>query len=97
MENNIYFSVAAVWETSIKHAAGRRDFTYDPRLLRRHALRAGYLELAITGDHTLQIGSLPPLHRDPFDRILIAQAQVESFVLLTTDWQVRQYPNLKLL
>ena len=94
-DNTIWCSVTAIWELTIKHAAGR--FPYDPRLLRRHALTNGFVELAITGDHGLQVGVLPPLHKDPLDRILIAQAQFEGFVLLTADWLVRQYPNINLL
>ncbi len=77
-ENTISFSVSALWEISIKRAGGRKDSTCDPRLLQRNAMSAGYLELGSTGDHTLQVGALPLLHRDPFDRILIARAQVEG-------------------
>ena len=86
-----------MWEVGIKRASGRRDFDYDPRLLRRQSLRAGFVELAITGDHALQVGTLPLLHRDPFDRVLIAQAQLEGLSLLTTDWLVRQYPDVSFL
>ncbi len=95
VDNAVWFSVTAIWELTIKHAAGR--FPYDPRLLRRHALSNGFLELSITADHALQVGALPLLHKDPFDRILIAQAQFEGFVLLTADWLVQQYPNVNLL
>ena len=94
--NTAYFSVAAIWELSIKYSSGRGDFPHDPRVLRGHLLRNGYRELAVLGEHALHAGSLPPLHKDPFDRILIAQAQYEGFVLLTADWLVRQYPHLEL-
>ncbi len=96
-ENTVYFSSTAIWETGIKFAAGREDFQYDPRALRRNALRHGYMELAITGEHALQVASLPLLHQDPFDRILIAQAQFEGFTLLTVDGLVRRYPQVQLL
>lgn len=96
LDNTVYFSTTAIWETSIKSAAGREDFQCDPHALRRQALRQGYRELAVTGDHALQVASLPLLHKDPFDRILIAQAQFEHFVLLTADALVRRYPYLQL-
>ena len=94
-DNAVWFSATAIWELIIKFASGR--FAYDPRVLRRHALDNGYRELAVTGDHALQLGALPPLHKDPFDRILIAQAQSEGFVLLTVDRWVHRYPHLQLL
>ncbi len=96
-DNTVYFSIAGLWEVTVKHANGHKHFPYEPHLLRRHALHEGYRELAITGDHALQVGALPLLHRDPFDRILIAQAQWEGFTLLTVDRDIRQYPNLNLL
>ena len=94
--NTGYFSVASIWELSIKYGSGGGDLPYNPRVLRGHLLRNGYGELPVTGDHALRVGSLPPLHKDPFDRILIAQAQHEGLVLLTVDWLVRQYPDLEL-
>ena len=93
-DNTLWFSAATIWELTIKFGSG--GFRYDTRVLRRHALQNGYEELAVTGDHAIQVGTLPPLHKDPFDRILIAQAQFEGFVLLTTDRLIRQYPQVQL-
>jgi PIN domain nuclease of toxin-antitoxin system len=85
------FSAASLWEIGIKRGLGRTDFDVDPRRLWRMLLANGYQELPITTEHTLAVGELPPLHKDPFDRILIAQARVEGFQLLTVDTVVVQY------
>ncbi len=87
------FSVASIWEVSIKHGLGRSDFQVDPRALRRNLLDNGYTELEITSQHAFAVSALPPLHRDPFDRILLAQAGTEGITLLTLDPQVAQYPG----
>ena len=72
---------------------GRADFRVDPRLLRRGLLENGYTELAVSGAHAVVVDSLPPLHKDPFDRILVAQAQAEGITLLTSDALVARYPG----
>jgi PIN domain nuclease of toxin-antitoxin system len=82
-----------VWEVAIKRGLGRSDFQADPRLLRRGLLDNGYTELPILSDHVVAIGSLPPIHNDPFDRVLVAQAMVEGITLLTADSVVAQYPG----
>lgn len=92
-DNQPVFSVASLWEISIKRALGRSDFQVDPRLLRRGLTDNGYQELAITGEHALQVDSLPPIHKDPFDRILVAQAMAEGITLLTSDDIVARYPG----
>lgn len=86
------FSPASLWEVAIKNALGREDFRIDPRLLWRGLLDNGYAELSITSLHTLAVGGLPPLHKDPFDRILVAQALVEGISLVTADPVMAQYP-----
>lgn len=91
--NEIYFSVASIWEVAIKRSLRRDNFDIDPRLLRRGLLDQMYVELNINSHHALQLLSLPQLHRDPFDRILIAQATVEGITLLTADPLVTQYPG----
>jgi PIN domain nuclease of toxin-antitoxin system len=90
--NELLFSSASIWEVTIKQGRGREDFQVDARLLRRGLLDNGYIELPITGLHALAVGGLPALHKDPFDRILIAQAIVEGITLLTSDPMVGQYP-----
>jgi len=92
-DNCLYFSAASIWEVVIKNGLGRSDFYVDPHLLRRGLEDNGYLELPISSRHTLAVSHLPDLHKDPFDRILVAQAEAEGFLLLTSDEMVRQYPG----
>jgi PIN domain nuclease of toxin-antitoxin system len=92
-ENELFFSVASLWEIVIKCGLGREDFKVDPRVLRRSLLDNGYHELPILSEHVVAIGALPPIHKDPFDRLLVAQATVEGITLLTADIQVAKYPG----
>jgi len=92
LDNEPVFSVASVWEVAIKYGRGRGDFRVEPGVLRRGMLDNGYRELTVTGEHAVMVASLPLLHRDPFDRILVAQSIVEGIMLLTTDPLVAQYP-----
>ena len=92
-ENELFFSAASVWEIAIKSRLGRDDFQADARLLRRGLLDNSYSELPIGSEHAVAIDSLPPIHKDPFDRILVAQAMVEGITLLTSDSLVAQYPG----
>jgi PIN domain nuclease of toxin-antitoxin system len=92
-DNDLLFSAASLWEVAIKRGLGREDFKVDTRLLRRGLLDNGYGELPIISDHVVAIDSLPPIHKDPFDRILVAQATVEGVTLLTIDSVVSQYPG----
>ena len=71
---------------------GRSDFQVDARLLRRGLLDNGYLELPVTSEHAVAIDSLPAIHKDPFDRLLIAQSMVEGIMLMTSDPMVARYP-----
>jgi PIN domain nuclease of toxin-antitoxin system len=91
-QNELIFSSASLWEIAIKHGLGRGDFRVDARLLRRGLLDNGYGELPITSAHAVALDSLPRIHTDPFDRILIAQSMVEGITLLTADPLVAQYP-----
>jgi PIN domain nuclease of toxin-antitoxin system len=92
-ENELLFSAASLWEVAIKRGLGRDDFKVDARLLRRGLLDNGYSELPIISDHVVATESLPLIHKDPFDRVLIAQATVEGVTLLTIDSLVSQYPG----
>ncbi len=96
-DTELLFSVASLWEITIKRQLGRADFRVDPRLLRRGLLDNGYGEVVIASAHVVAIDSLPDLHKDPFDRLLIAQARVEGIALLTSDDVVLRYgaPALK--
>lgn len=91
--NELFFSAASIWEIAIKRSIGRDDFQVDPRLLRRGLLDNGYFELPIDSEHAVSVESLPHIHKDPFDRILVAQAMVEGITLLTSDDTVAQYPG----
>jgi PIN domain nuclease of toxin-antitoxin system len=91
--HELLFSAASIWEVSIKASLGRSDFDADPRVLRRGLLDNGYAELPVTGAHAAAVLDLPPHHRDPFDRLLVAQAQVEGITLLTADATVARYPG----
>ena len=93
LNNELVFSAASLWEITIKRSVGRTDFQVDARVLRRGLLDNGYLELPITSEHAVFIDSLPSIHKDPFDRILVAQATVEGITLLTGDALVAQYPG----
>ena len=80
-------------EVVIKRGLGREDLKVDPRLLRRGRLDNGYSELPVVSDHVVAIDSIPRIHKDPFDRVLVAQAIVEGITLLTTDSLLAQYPG----
>ena len=89
--NQLVFSAASLWEISIKDGLERADFNVDPRRLWRMLLVSGYRELPVTSEHTVAVNELPRLHKDPFDRILVAQARVEGLTLLTVDKAVAKY------
>jgi PIN domain nuclease of toxin-antitoxin system len=92
-ENELFFSSASLWEVVIKRGLGREDFKVDARLLRRGLLDNGYSELPIGSEHVVAVENLPSIHKDPFDRVLVAQAQVEGITLLTADPTVAEYPG----
>jgi PIN domain nuclease of toxin-antitoxin system len=93
MENELVFSVVSIWEAAIKSGLGKASFETDPRLLRRRLLDNGYSELPLFSTHAVAIDLLPRIHKDPFDRILVAQATVEGITLLTVDPRVARYPG----
>jgi PIN domain nuclease of toxin-antitoxin system len=92
-DNDVAFSIISLWEVAIKTARRRDDFRVDVGSLRRQLLDNGYAELAVTGAHAVALATLPPLHKDPFDRMLIAQAIVEGVTLLTADARLAKYPG----
>ena len=92
--NRLIVSVASIWELSIKHARRSKFIPIDPSVIRRKLLEDGYIELPISGEHVLAAGALPPIHKDPFDRLLIAQSTIEGIVLLTADKGIATYPGL---
>ena len=90
---DLLYSAVSIWEVAIKNSLGRADFRVDPRLLRRGLLEHGYTELPVTGAHAAAVDLLPPIHEDPFDRLLVAQAQIEAMTLVTMDEVVARYPG----
>ena len=92
-EHELYFSPASIWEVVIKRALGRNDFQIDPKTFHEGLRVAGYIELPITGQHAIAVESLPSIHKDPFDRILLAQAESERMYLITTDGDLAKYPS----
>jgi PIN domain nuclease of toxin-antitoxin system len=95
--NDLIFSAACIWEIAIKSALGRPDFHLDATRLRQQLLANFYSELAIDGAHAAAAAALPALHKDPFDRMLVAQAIHENLTLLTADAELARYPGPILL
>lgn len=89
--NDLFFSAASIWEIVIKRSLERPDFRVDPVRLRKMLVLNGYKEISVESEHALAIAFLPPLHKDPFDRILLAQARTEGLQLLTVDAQIANY------
>ena len=92
-QHTLCFSVASLWELVIKAGLGREGFEVQPSLLRRTLLDGGFMELPIEPAHVLAVARLPPLHRDPFDRLLIVQAEQEGMLLITADRILARYPG----
>jgi len=92
-QHTLWFSVVSLWELVIKAGLGREGFQVQPSLLRRTLLNGGFVELPIEAAHVLAVAQLPPLHRDPFDRLLLAQAEREELLLITADALVARYPG----
>ncbi len=92
-DNALFFSVASLWEVTIKNAAERVGLIVDARRLRRGLLDNGYEEVPVNSEHALAIGTLAPRHRDPFDLMLVAQAMVEGLILVTSDPALTGYPG----
>jgi len=92
-DSQLWFSVASLWEVVIKASLGRTDFDVDAQLFRRGLLESDFAELDITGSHVIAVSDLSPLHKDPFDRILLAQARTEAMILLTADSALANYPG----
>ncbi len=91
--NEPLFSTTSLWEVVTKQGQGREDFQVDARRLRRGLLDNGYAELPVLGEHALAVAHLRRIHKDAFDRLLVAQATVEGITLLTADPLVAQYPG----
>ena len=93
-DTEVLFSAASIWEIAIKAGLGRSDFAFDPAEIARAALDTGFGELAVRSNAAARAGRLPLLHRDLFDRVLVAQAIVEPATLYTADRQLVPYSDL---
>ena len=92
--NDVHFSAASVWEIAIKSTLRRKDFRVDVPLLQSTFTFMGLVELPVTATHAVEVTRLPPVHRDPFDRLLVAQSLVEPLVLLTNDAVLERYGRI---
>jgi PIN domain nuclease of toxin-antitoxin system len=92
--NEVLFSAASLWEIAIKAGLGRPDFAFDPGQILREALETGLTELPVRSEAAIRVAKLPPHHRDPFDRLLVAQAITEPVRLLTADPLLPPYSEL---
>jgi len=90
--NELLLSAASTWEITIKHGLGKLELPAPPEVYVPERLRrSGTTPLPIEHAHVLRVGTLPPHHRDPFDRVLVAQAQLLDATLVTADEQLRSY------
>ena len=92
--NTVFFSAASIWEIAIKAGMGRINFQINPPALAEFAVAAGYVELPVHSSVAIMVAALPPHHKDPFDRLLVAQAMAEPAILLTADSQLSAYSEL---
>ena len=91
--NTLFFSTASIWEISIKLTRPRNDLNIDVRQWRAGLLNNGYAELTISSLHAMSVSDLPDIHKDPFDRLLLAQAMREDLTLVTADEVLASYPG----
>jgi PIN domain nuclease of toxin-antitoxin system len=92
-QNELLFSALSIWEIALKSGLKPTEVVADARVIRRSLLDNGYTELPITSEHTVNVDRIPMIHKDPFDRILLAQAMVEGITLLTGDRRLAEYPG----
>ncbi|MCL2019001.1 MAG: type II toxin-antitoxin system VapC family toxin [Oscillospiraceae bacterium] len=92
-DNILLFSSASIWEITIKYRMRKEGFNYNPISLYSGLIDAGYIELPISAKHSLQTMLLPDIHKDPFDRIMVAQALSEGLSFLTSDKTISEYPG----
>lgn len=90
-QNDVHYSAASVWEIAIKSTLRRKDFRLDLSLLCSSLPVMGLTELPVRAEHAIGVTHLPPIHRDPFDRLLVAQSIVEPMILLTNDAVLARY------
>jgi len=91
--HQFFYSAASLWEIAIKAARGREDFVADTAAIRDVLEENGFKELPIAAEHAAAVSTLPPIHADPFDRMLVAQSIVEPMVFITSDERLAAYPG----
>lgn len=91
--HQFFYSAASLWEIAIKAARGREDFVADTAAIRDALEANGFHELPVAAEHAVALATLPPIHADPFDRMLVAQAIVEPMALITSDARLAAYPG----
>jgi PIN domain nuclease of toxin-antitoxin system len=97
-DNDVLFSAATIWEVAIKGALGKAGFGVSPATIHAQALATGFVEVPVWSEAGLRAGALPLHHRDPFDRLLVAQAELERATLYTADRQLLAYgPHVELV
>lgn len=96
--NNVaYFSACSIWEIAVKLSAGAYDLLVDPAQLSAALTDGGFMELPILSSHAAKVAELPGHHRDPFDRMLIAQSWVEQLALITHNKMLTRYSDTVVL
>jgi PIN domain nuclease of toxin-antitoxin system len=93
-DNDVFFSAVSIWEIAIKYRLGRPDFQREPNDIERGALLTGFIELPLRAATAARVAALPLIHRDPFDRLLVAQAMAEPATLYTADRRLAAYSEL---
>jgi PIN domain nuclease of toxin-antitoxin system len=91
--HQFFYSAASLWEIAVKAARGREDFVADTAAIRDALEANGFQELPITAQHAVALATLPPIHADPFDRMLVSQAITEPMALITSDVRLAAYPG----
>jgi PIN domain nuclease of toxin-antitoxin system len=92
-KNDVYFSAISIFEIAVKQQLSKTDFNVEASTIRRLLVEKDYIELVVNGLHASFVGTMPLIHRDPFDRLLVAQANVEGMTLITADERIAQYPG----
>ena len=91
--HQFFYSAASLWEIAIKAARGRQDFVADTAAIRDALEENGFHELPVAAQHAVALSTLPAIHADPFDRMLVAQSITEPMALITTDARLAAYPG----
>lgn len=92
-DNQIFFSAISIFEIAVKERLSKPGFDVEASAIRRMMIENDFAELVVTGAHAAHVATLPLVHRDPFDRLLVAQAMIEGFTLMTADEHIGQYPG----